>query len=199
MAVSDLIHDFWFGTHPDDARVAREQGRLWWSKDPAIDQEIRERFGIEVESARSGQLDDWAATPRTALALVLLTDQFPRNIHRHTPMAFQSDPVALAVCQAGLEQGWEQALRPIERVFFCLPLEHAESIDLQQLSVRLAEALCRAVPPEWLPTFQGFRDFAVRHMEIIERFGRFPHRNAILGRASTAEELAFLRQPASSF
>ncbi|MGV3654527.1 MAG: DUF924 family protein [Noviherbaspirillum sp.] len=199
MADSDLIHDFWFGTEPDDARVAEQQGRLWWSKDPGIDQQMRERFGPEAESAARGELDGWAATPRTALSLILLTDQFPRNIHRDTPRAFQSDAIALAVCLAGLEQGSDMALRPIERVFFRMPLEHSESLAHQDLSVRLSRELYGSVPAAWQAAFEGFLDFAVRHREIIARFGRFPHRNAILGRSSTPEELAFLRQPGSSF
>jgi uncharacterized protein (DUF924 family) len=199
VVASDLIHDFWFGTHPDDALVAQLQASLWWSKKPCLDQQIRARFAPQVEQARRGELADWTNSAHTSLSLILLTDQFPRSIYRDTPQAFLSDPIAQAVCLAGLEKGFDGLLRPVERVFFYLPLEHAESAELQDRSVQLYTQLCRQVPSYWRPVFQGFLDFAVRHKEIIDRFGRFPHRNRLLGRKSTEAEQHFMRQPGSSF
>ncbi|WP_234919664.1 DUF924 family protein, partial [Aeromonas veronii] len=134
------------------------------------------------------------------LALILLLDQLPRNIHRGTPAAFAQDPLARDLCLKGLSIGADKSLSPLERVFFYLPLEHAESREQQARSVALFEALAaeQAGTPAQA-TFAGFTDFARRHQVIIERFGRFPHRNDILGRTSTPEEAAFLQQPGSGF
>lgn len=199
MAAFDSVHEFWFGTHPDDALVAQMQTSLWWSKKTCIDHQIRDRFADLVELAGQGRLDGWNGSPVSTLALILLTDQFPRNIYRDTAQAFQYDAIALKTCLDGLDKGFDGLLRPIERVFFYLPLEHAESLDLQERSVALFTRLCRQVPAHWSPVFDGFLDYAIRHRDIIERFGRFPHRNPILGRAASAEEIQFMKQPGSSF
>ncbi|MDB5839899.1 MAG: hypothetical protein JWQ23_1851 [Herminiimonas sp.] len=199
MEISESILTFWFGTQPDDGLVARQQAKLWWSKNPESDQEIRNRYELLVEQAGRGELDEWAIRPRSLLALILLTDQFPRNIFRNAPKAFQFDPIARRLCLAGLEQGLDLLLRPIERVFFYLPLEHAESLSLQDRSVELYISLCRQVPPTQLDVFNGYLDYALRHRHVIERFGRFPHRNSILNRQSTVEERQFLAEPGSSF
>lgn len=193
------IHEFWFGTQADDAAVAAERARLWWAKDEQADREIERRFAAWVERAARGELDGWAATPPGRLALILLTDQFPRNIYRGTPQSFAFDRHALAWCRQGLAAGMDGALRPIERVFFYLPLEHAESMADQELSVALFERLAAGVEPAQRAAFDGFLDYARRHRDVVARFGRFPHRNRILGRASSVEELAFLQQKGSSF
>jgi uncharacterized protein (DUF924 family) len=179
--------------------VAQQRGRLWWAKSDATDREIAARFGADVEAAAAGKYDDWAATPTGLLALVLLTDQFPRNIHRGRPQSFAYDPMALQWSLDGLGRGVDRALRPIQRVFLYLPLEHAESLALQERAVELFEQLLREVPDSHKESFAGFHNFALRHRDIIARFGRFPHRNAILGRSSTPEEIAFLQTPGSSF
>lgn len=199
METPDSIRDFWFGTGTDDAAAARDHAKLWWSKNPETDQLIRSRFAAQVEAAADRELDAWGATPRGLLALLLLTDQFPRNIHRNTPEAFAFDPLARTWCLSGLDRGMDKKLRPIERVFFYLPLEHSEAIEHQLLSVQLFTKLFQEVPAEQMDTFRGYLIFALRHRRIIERFGRFPHRNAILGRASTPEEQAFLEEPGLSF
>ena len=193
------ILNFWFGTHPDDAAVAKEQAALWWSKNEATDEEIRRRFEDLVPAAAQGELDPWAATARGRLALIILVDQFPRNIYRDTAQAFFADAKALALSVEGLERGVARELRPIERVFCYLPLEHSESLAHQERSVRCFSDLVAAVPAEQKKTFDEYLDYARRHRDVIARFGRFPHRNKILGRPSTAEELAFLSEPGSSF
>lgn len=149
--------------------------------------------------AAAHELDNWTQTPAGCLALILLTDQFPRNIYRDTPRAFAFDPLARAWCKEGLRNRMHESLRPIERVFFYLPLEHSESLDDQLHAVALFEELVTIVPQEQRNTFDGFVDYAHRHHEVIGRFGRFPHRNRILGRTSTEEELRFLEQKGSSF
>lgn len=193
------ILGFWFGNAGDDSTIARTQQKLWWSKNPEVDADIRDRFGDLVDTAASGKLGHWAQDARGRLALILLFDQFPRNMYRDTPRAFAYDALASQLALAGIADGTDRTLRAIERVFFYLPLEHSESAELQERSVALFTALAAAVPEADRGTFAGYADFAVRHRDVIHRFGRFPHRNQILGRVSTPEEIAFLKQPGSSF
>jgi len=195
----ESILAFWFGTEADDGKVAQQKGRMWWAKNEATDREIATRFAEDLAAAASGQRDTWAATPSSLLAFILLTDQFPRNIHRGQAASFAYDELALRWSLDGLARGMDRKLRPIQRVFFYLPLEHAESIVHQKRSVQLFEQLWREAPEPLKETFAGFLNFAVRHRDIVERFGRFPHRNAILGRTSTQEEIAFLQTPGSGF
>ena len=195
----EAILDFWFGSSPDDSVVAKEKSALWWSKSPAIDGAVRQRFESSARRAAAGELSDWQSTPRGRLALILLTDQFPRNIYRDSPRAFAQDLKALAWTRDGIEQGLDLKLRRIERVFFYLPLEHSESLQHQEQSVKYFGELGSLASPEHKPIFEEYLNFAVRHRDIIARFGRFPHRNKILGRESTADELAFLAEPGSSF
>ncbi|MEN3785308.1 DUF924 family protein [Aeromonas veronii] len=190
----------WFGDEADDVLRATRQAPLWWGKSSETDALLASRFGELAEAAAKGSLAHWADLPSGRLALILLLDQLPRNIHRGTPAAFAQDPLARDLCLKGLSIGADKSLLPLERVFFYLPLEHAESREQQARSVALFEAL--AVEQAGTPaqaTFAGFADFARRHQVIIERFGRFPHRNDILGRTSTPEEAAFLQQPGSGF
>ena len=193
------VLEFWFGSNPDDALVAKEKSALWWSKNPQMDNEIRQRFENLVRKADAGELADWQSTSQGRLALILLTDQFPRNIYRDSAKAFAYDAKALAWCLDGLEQGLDRKLRPIERVFFYLPLEHSEELDHQEQAVKQFRELLDQAGTEQKEVFAEYLEFAVRHRNIIARFGRFPHRNKILGRESTPEELAFLNQPGSSF
>jgi uncharacterized protein (DUF924 family) len=195
----DTIHAFWFGGDPDDAQLAAGRSKLWWSKDPAVDAAMRQRFGPWLARAAARALDDWLATPVGRLALILLTDQVPRNIHRGTPRAFAFDALARHWCEEGIAAGQDEALRPLERVFFYLPLEHSESLADQERAVALFRTLAQAAPAGARKTFDGFLDYALRHREVIARFGRFPHRNRVLARASTARELVFLAEPGSSF
>ena len=192
--------DLWFGDEADDVLRATRQAPLWWGKSSETDALLASRFGELAEAAAKGSLAHWADAPSGRLAQILLLDQLPRNIHRGTPAAFAQDPLARDLCLKGLSIGADKSLSPLERVFFYLPLEHAESREQQVRSVSLFEALAaeQAGTPAQA-TFAGFADFARRHQVIIERFGRFPHRNDILGRTSTPEEAAFLQQPGSGF
>jgi uncharacterized protein (DUF924 family) len=200
METLKTIREYWFGTALEDAGVtARERARLWWSKSPEVDNEIRRCFESCVIKAGSGELDNWASNPQDRLALILLTDQFPRSIYRNSARAFAFDTKALSLARDGIDAGFDVSLRPLERVFFYLPLEHSESLVDQQRSVSLFQKLFDEAGPDEKPTFAEYLDFAVRHRDIISRFGRFPHRNEALGRISTPEELSFLQQPGSGF
>jgi uncharacterized protein (DUF924 family) len=200
METPDTIREYWFGTALEDTAVtARERARLWWSKNPELDNEIRRRFETCVIKAGSGELDHWASNPQDRLALILLTDQFPRSIYRDSAKAFAFDTKALSLARDGVDLGFDNALRSLEKVFFYLPLEHSELLADQQQSVSLFQKLVDEAGPDQKPTFAEYFDFAMRHRDIISRFGRFPHRNEALGRISTPEELAFLQQPGSGF
>lgn len=198
----DEILEFWFGkgVHElDDPTIAGRQSGLWWGKSEATDNEIRHRFEPQVQAAGAGKLDEWKASPEGWLALILLLDQFPRNIYRDTSAMFRFDDQARALCVEGVETGIDARLRPIQRVFFYLPLEHAESIDDQAWCVDLMRGLVHEVEEDRKPLFEDFVSYAEAHKRIIDRFGRFPHRNEILGRDSSDEEIEFLSQPGSSF
>ncbi|MCH8620794.1 DUF924 family protein [Undibacterium sp. TS12] len=199
MEDKNSVLEFWFGSDADDMVTAGTQSRLWWSKDESIDADIKKRFASWSDAAISGKLKDWQGDAAGQLALIILCDQFPRNMYRNTPQAFAFDAAAREFCKAGLASGLDQQLRPIQRVFFYLPLEHSESLADQDRAVALYEALRTAVSTGQGETFEGFYRFAIKHREVIQRFGRFPHRNSILGRQSTAEELQFLSGPGSSF
>jgi uncharacterized protein (DUF924 family) len=195
----ETILDFWFGSHDSLAATAAAKSRLWWGKDPATDRLIRERFGPALELAAGGKLDAWGASAEGCLALILLSDQFPRNIHRGSAAAFAFDAAARDRCRSGIARGLDRELGLLQRVFFYLPLEHSESIADQDRSVMLFETLAREAPQQDRRLFEGYADFARRHREIVARFGRFPHRNVIVGRPSSREEESFLLQPGSSF
>lgn len=187
------VLDFWFGA-PEPRR-----SQLWWGKDPALDEEIRARFAGPREQAIAGQLQDWEASPRGRLALILLVDQFSRNLFRNSPRAFAHDALAQRWSLEGLELGLDRQLGALERLFFYLPLEHSEDLADQERAVALFEELVVTAPPEERAERAGYLDYARRHRAIIARFGRFPHRNDVLGRLSTPDEAAFLQQPGSSF
>jgi uncharacterized protein (DUF924 family) len=191
----DLL-SFWFGP-PGSPPLARAEH--WFARDDAFDEELRRRFAPLAERAAGGELEGWRESPPSALALVLALDQLPRNLHRGSPRAFASDAAALDVSLDAQARGFERALSPVERCFLYLPLEHSESLAHQQRSVALFEALAAQASPELREFLEVTADYARRHRDVIARFGRFPHRNGVLGRASTAEETAFLEQPGSSF
>jgi uncharacterized protein (DUF924 family) len=188
---AEAILAFWFAEGRNTPRKA------WFVTDAEFDAAIRDRFGALLNPAREGALDGWAERPAGALALLVLLDQFPRNLHRGSPQAFGSDAHARAMArQAVLARGLDRALTPTERVFLYLPFEHSEAMADQDLSVTLFEGL-RDSAPHRAPG--GAIDYAWRHHAVIRRFGRFPHRNAVLGRASTADERAYLAAPGAGF
>jgi uncharacterized protein (DUF924 family) len=193
------VLDFWFDQEARDSVVADRQAKLWWSKTPALDADIKARFASTLLAANTGALAHWTDKPTGRLALILLADQMSRNMFRDQPEAFAFDSLARAWCKTGLSQRVDLQLRPIQRVFYYMPLEHSESIEDQALSVRMFDELASSVSLESKQAFDWYLDFAKRHQAIIERFGRFPHRNRILQRDSTSEELQFLQQPGSSF
>jgi len=170
------VLDFWFQRDP----------KSWFAKDASFDAEIRSRFLTIYDLAAARGLSGWMQEPRGCLALVIVTDQFPRNMFRGTARAFAADPIAREAARAIVDRGWDRALTPDERTFAYLPFEHSEDLQDQERSLRL---------------FEGNSNFewARKHYEVVRRFGRFPHRNAALGRASTPEEIEFLGQPGSSF
>lgn len=196
--------DWWFGAAgcgpgQTAAEVAASRGRLWFGKLDSQDEQARERFGALVEQALAGQLQDWQGEPQGWLATLLLLDQLPRMIFRDTPQAFAGDPLARPLALHGLREDWDQQLRPIQRVFAYLVLEHAEDLALQNQAVQLFDVLHQQAATGEGKLFAGYLDYAERHQRVIARFGRFPHRNQILGRASSAEESAFLLEPGSRF
>ncbi len=186
------VLEFWFGA-PGSAldNVDRPE---WFRKDPAFDAEIRDAFGGLIEQGLRGELEAWAVSPRGALAEIIVLDQFTRNALRDTPRAFAGDPRALAAAGAMVGTRQDELLPALQRAFVYLPFQHAEGLEKQQESLRLYTKLAAEAPQTATSL-----DYAQRHLAVIERFGRFPHRNEILGRHSTAEELEFLAQPGSRF
>jgi uncharacterized protein (DUF924 family) len=187
------ILKFWFGDSPQESSYEQRR-QLWFRKRPEFDAEIRQRFADVYEQAATGALDAWQQAPLSCLALIIVLDQFPRNMFRDTPQAFATDAKALDVAQRAVAQGFDQQLRPLQRIFLYLPFEHSENLAHQHQSVELTRQLSAEAP-----ALADVFDYAVRHQDVIERFGRFPHRNRILGRESTPEEIEFLKQPGSSF
>jgi uncharacterized protein (DUF924 family) len=189
---SRAILDFWFAGARADPAAAATRIERWFGGDAGFDEELRAHFAEAAARAARGELDGWRAEPLASLALVLLLDQLPRSLYRGTARAFAQDAAALAVCTEGIRAYRDRRLGPLERAFFYMPLQHAEDRAAQQRSLGKLERLVAEAPPAWRDLLAGFRDHAAAHREVILRFGRFPHRNALLGRASTDEELAFL-------
>ena len=198
-AAPEEVLDFWFGKPGSAAEVAARQRALWFGKSAANDQLVTERFAGTLIAAGAGQLDHWTLSPRNQLALIVVLDQFPHHIHRNHGQSFAYDAQSLTLAQAMIQSGDVARVAPIERVFVYLPLEHAESLALQDESVALYAQLEADASAAERPLFQGYLDYAPQHREVVARFGRFPHRNDLLGRPSTAKEIAFLKQPGSRF
>lgn len=184
-----------------DASSPRLDSRMdnWFGNDADFDRELKMRFGALVERASSGDLNHWAAIPLGRLALILLIDQFRRNIYRGKREAYALDRAALKLCVEGAIAKHDQKLSALQRAFFYMPMQHAESLRVQNKSVAVFAAMARAVGETQRETFQTFLEFAELHRDIVEQFGRFPHRNAALGRESTPEEIAYLGGDAPSF
>lgn len=196
-ASPDELLGLWFGP-PGGAPLAN--AKLWFTKDDAFDRSLRERFEGTLEAYVRGELPAWGASPRTRLASVVLLDQLSRNMFRGTPRSFAQDPLALALAEEILASGDYAALAPVERAFILLPLMHAEDRARQRRCVaEYQKLLAGAESEEMRKFFANNVDYGERHAAIVERFGRFPHRNAVLGRTSTEEEVEFLKQPGSSF
>ena len=195
----ERILSFWFKEH--ELTAPQIDGRMdtWFGEDPVFDQEIKEHFMGDVEDASAGSIDYWAHQPRGRLALIILLDQFRRNIYRGTAEAFAKDKAALKLCVEGAMQKKDKGLTPIQRVFFYMPLQHAESRKVQAKSVEIFQRLASAVSPTYRETFETVAHFAELHRDIIEQFGRFPHRNKVLNRKNTPEEEQYLAGDSLSF
>ncbi len=188
----DDVLSFWFEPKPDTTEAVAKRSKFWFAGDPVVDQEIKARFRPLVDAARAGELGDWAATVRGRLALTILLDQFTRNVFRGSPEAFAKDPLALEIVRSGWDAGLFDACDALERVFLALPFLHAEDLEVQKRGVALEIGLVAGCPEHYKSFLISAVNSARRHLDVIARFGRFPHRNAVLGRASTAEELAYL-------
>ena len=186
------VLEFWFEGVADDAKAIAGRSQVWFRADPALDLLCRERFGALHERAARGEFDGWQESPRGALALVIVLDQFSRNIHRGTGAAFACDGKALACCLRARERGYDSELRAVERMFLYMPFQHTEDPERQDESVRVWKALAASVDGELAEFFEGSVGHAREHQEVVHRFGRFPHRNAALGRVPTPEEQQYL-------
>jgi uncharacterized protein (DUF924 family) len=198
------VRDFWFGKNPLAPEQLPRRMELWFGGGAAelqrhVDDTLRARFQPLVDSAIGGEFAQWADGPRRRLSLILLLDQFPRNIYRGTPRAYAGDEQALSLALTGMQSVADAALNVAERIFFYMPLQHSESLEAQEESVSAYKRLLGEAPDAIRSVFEGCVSFAERHRDVIRQFGRFPHRNAVLGRPSTAEETNWLKQGGESF
>ena len=197
------VRRFWFGRLPLKPDGMKARLALWFgagaAEQPRLDALMRARFGALMERAAAGELAPWADSPRRRLSLILLLDQFPRNVYRGTARAFATDRDALALTLSGMQSAADAALTPVERIFFYMPLQHAELRDAQDESVAAYRRLRNEAPADLESMFASTLKYAELHRSIVTRFGRFPHRNRSLGRPSTAEEEAYLREGGGTF
>jgi uncharacterized protein (DUF924 family) len=190
---------FWFKAHELSAPQIDGRMDIWFGEDPVFDHEIEKEFARDVEDASTGDIDYWAHQPKGRLALIILLDQFRRNIYRGTAEAFAKDKAALKLCVEGAMQKKDRDLTPIQRVFFYMPLQHSESRKVQAKSVEIFQRLANAVSPTYRETFETVAQFAELHHDIIQQFGRFPHRNKALNRKNTPEEEEYLAGDSPTF
>ena len=195
----DAILSFWFRKQELSAPQIDRRMDLWFGADSVLDLEIEKEFADDVEAACDGRLDHWAAEPEGRLALIIIIDQFRTNIYRNTAAAFSKDRLALKLCVEGAVEKKDKGLTPIQKVFFYMPLQHAESRKVQAKSVELYNRLAESVSPTYRETFLTVAQFAELHKDIIDQFGRFPHRNTILNRENTAEENEYLTTDDTGF
>ncbi len=192
IATPEQIHQFWFGTLDSQGCADAAHRQRWFKPDAQFDQEIGRRFAPTLDAAHSGELDHWSDDARSWLSFILMCDQFPRNLFRDDAKAFASDPLALNAAKLGLQRGYDEALSVDEKAFAFLPFEHSEDRVNQFLSVGLFTSLRDHAPASQKSTAGNYLRFAQQHRDVILRFGRFPHRNAALGRASSVAEQAYL-------
>ena len=195
----EAILAFWFEEKALSAPQIDHRMDVWFGEDEIFDHECKKEFSADMELASEGKLDHWAHQPRGRLALIILLDQFRRNIFRNTAAAFEKDKAALKLCVEGAMQKIDRSLKPIERAFFYMPLQHAESRKVQAKSVQLFNRLAEAVSPTYRETFETMAQFAELHRDIVEQFGRFPHRNKLLNRQNTPEEEEYLAGDSPDF
>ncbi len=195
----EAVREFWFGVpNPLDADI-EERTDFWFAAGPDVDAEIKDRFAGALRLALEGKLDNWKETPPDQLSLVIVLDQFSRNIHRGTPEAYSGDQKAHALAVDAVERGSDRELSILERAFLYMPLQHAEHSGAQRISVEMFQNLVAECPDGLHAHMKRFLASAKTHRDIVERFGRFPHRNGILGRECTEAEIEFLKKPAAPF
>lgn len=199
MSDPEDILDFWFGELDERGCANPNQRQLWWTKSDAFDETVRAKFLSDYEAIVAGEREHWRGTARSALAYIIVLDQFSRNMFRSTPKMYAADELAREACWEGLDANFDEELDYDERVFFYMPLEHSEELEDHHRCRELFDALRECAPESLEADADNYVDFARRHREIVERFGRYPHRNEILGRASTEEEEEFLKEPDSGF
>ena len=195
----DDILQFWFADSCESPAAARARNAFWFNADRAVDEQIWEMFSDDVSDAANGHYQNWADTAMGRLALIIALDQFPRNIFRGTAEVYRYDGRALHLARQGVTLGQLAGLSVPEQAFFLMPYQHSEDLAVQDAGVALYDAMAMAAPPEWRDLAVGYYDFAVRHRDIIAEYGRFPHRNSVLGRHSTAAESRYLAQGAATF
>ena len=195
----DEILSFWFKEQELSAPQIDRRMDIWFGENPDFDDEVEAKFSDDVAGASTGKLDHWAEDPRGRLALIILIDQFRRNIYRNTEKAFSRDRLALKLCVEGAMEKKDKSLTPIQKVFFYMPLQHTESRKVQTKCAELYSRLAESVSPTYRETFLTVAQFAELHKDIINQFGRFPHRNALLGRENTPEEDKYLAGDSPDF
>jgi len=198
-ATANTIVDLWFGDDLESPRAVSERSGQWFASDPTFDELIRSRFETLPDQALNGDFAEWARTPFSTLALVLILDQFPRNLYRGPSRSFAYDSAAVNISREAIAHSLDHELHPLHAVFLYLPLEHSEDQNLQNQCVSLFRQLVERAPSLLTDQFSSFLGYAERHHAVIKQFGRFPHRNSILGRISTPEELEFLHSGGDTF
>jgi uncharacterized protein (DUF924 family) len=204
---AQTVLDYWFGEDVTDGSVpprsaqeiAKQQSKFWWSKNTTIDTDIHQRFEPVLKALLTGNYRSWFSTPQGRLAAIIVLDQFSRNMYRENAQAFTQDSLALSWTLEGIRQGDDKKLTPLQRVFFYLPLEHCEQLNMQNLAIEKFSQLVADAPTSFSELANGFLNYAHQHQEVIARFGRFPHRNALLNRISSAQEDEYLAQPEAGF
>ena len=193
------IIEFWFGDSLESPESARSRSKFWYMSNPDTDNEIRQRFGPTLEAIHNGDLSDWQATSKGVLALVILLDQFSRNIYRGDAKAYSGDELALTIARKAVQSGLEQELPGLYRLFLYHPFHHSERVADQETAVSLFQDVEDQSPQQWREYLHGFTKFAIHHKNVVTQFGRFPHRNKTLGRRNTKQEQAYLDEDARSF
>jgi uncharacterized protein (DUF924 family) len=199
MAVPEDVLEFWFADAASSPDVARERNKFWFNGNPETDSEIWKIFEDVITDAAGDIYDQWGETGLGRLALIILLDQFPRNIYRGTSEVFRYDERALALAGQGVTLGQLAGLSIPEQAFFLMPYQHSEDISVQRAGIQLMQAMTNEASEEWQAIAQGHLDFAVRHHDIVAAYGRFPHRNSLLGRSSTEAEAEFLTDGGETF
>jgi uncharacterized protein (DUF924 family) len=199
MAVPEDVLEFWFVDAAGSPEAARKRNKLWFDGNPETDSEIWELFADVITDAAGDIYDHWGKTGLGRLALIILLDQFPRNIYRGTSEVFHHDERALSLAGQGVTLGQLAGLSIPEQAFFLMPYQHSEDISVQRAGLQLMQAMADEAPEEWQAIAQGYLDFAMRHHDIVAAYGRFPHRNSLLGRSSTEAEAEFLTAGGETF